>query len=102
MHIAIEMATNNLFDSLLRLKVVSSFGADVDGGVSLPKFLQFLGKEYRRRGNSTRESGGGLAGRLRLILKKVLHHVRNAAACASFASHGTRYYPIPSWLSNVA
>lgn len=54
-------------------QVVSSFGADGDGAVSLPKFLRFLGKEYGRGGK--RGGGGGtgrgLAQRLRLILKKV-------------------------------
>lgn len=62
-------------------QVVSSFGGgDGDGTVSLPKFLSFLGKEYgrgvrARRGEGGEEAGGGggrsLAGRLRLILKKV-------------------------------
>lgn len=60
-------------------QVVSSFGGGGgDGTVSLPKFLSFLGKEYgrgvgRRGGGGGDGAGGGrsLAGRLRLILKKV-------------------------------
>lgn len=62
-------------------QVVSSFGGgDGDGTVSLPKFLSFLGKEYGRGasasgGEGGEGSGGGrsLAGRLRLILKKVIY-----------------------------
>lgn len=60
------------------VQVVSDFGGDEDGEVSLPKFLRFLGKEY---GRGVRVTGGdagpevgksrSLAGRLRLILKKV-------------------------------
>lgn len=53
-------------------QVVSSFGANVEGGVSLPKFLLFLGKEYGRSGTGRNASCGGLAERLRLVLKKVL------------------------------
>lgn len=55
-------------------KVVSRFGSDADGGVSLPRFLCFLGKEYKRRGGVDGEGmlkSGGLGGRLRLVLKKV-------------------------------
>lgn len=58
--------------------MVSNFGGDGDGDVSLPKFLRFLGKEYGRgvggrRGDAGQEAWGSrsLAGRLRLILKKV-------------------------------
>lgn len=68
-------------------QVISSFGGDGDGAVSLPKFLSFLGKEYGRgtssesRGKAAGGAAGGrsLAGRLRLILKKVnstLHYFR--------------------------
>lgn len=53
--------------------MISSFGADDVGAVSLPKFLRFLGKEYGRGGR--RNGGGGtgrsFAQRLRQILKKV-------------------------------
>lgn len=66
-------------------QVVSSFGGgNGDSTVSLPKFLSFLGKEYgkavggrRGEGGAGGGAGGGrsLAGRLRLILKKVPYRV---------------------------
>lgn len=54
-------------------KVIVSFGTESDGGVSLPKFLLFLGKEYGRGGRFDGGKGGGrsLGRRLRLILQKV-------------------------------
>eukprot|EP00903_Cladosiphon_okamuranus_P007182 g6974.t1 len=74
-------------------EVISSFGGDGDGAVSLPKFLRFLGKEYGRsasgrRGEPVGGAGGGrsLAGRLRLILKKA--HEMGTPLSASFDGFG--------------
>lgn len=62
---------------------MSSFGEDVEGGVSLPKFLCFLGKEYGRSGVGGTASSTGLAGRLRLILKKVLEEYILRIGCTN-------------------
>lgn len=72
----------DLKKNIYTYQVVSSFGGDGDDAVSLPKFLCFLGKEYGRgasgkRGEAVGGTRGGrsLAGRLRLILKKVQYGV---------------------------
>ncbi|CAM9603690.1 unnamed protein product [Ectocarpus sp. 12 AP-2014] len=88
-----EMGVFKEFSQEEIVEVVSSFGGDEDGAVSLPKFLRFLGKEYGRgaggkSGGAGPGAGGGrsLAGRLRLILKKA--HELGTPLSASFEGFG--------------
>lgn len=74
----LEVGRFSLTKQIYQHQVISSFGGDGDGAVSLPKFLCFLGKEYGRGASGRRGKAAGgvvggrsLAGRLRLILKKV-------------------------------